>query len=308
MNTVDIPDDRKQLFKTLTDILAHFIEFCETYGLTYFVIAGTLLGTIRHKGIIPWDDDIDVLMMRDDYDKMLEIIRKGNNNTQYQFVNPETDPYFPKAFTRFSNNCTTMIPLKDAMYKYNHGCFIDIFPVDRIPDNKQKRFSFFLRCRLYLFIQLALGRYKSNIGTLGLSLKKRVLYYLAYPLFATNIITPAKLFKEYNKFASQYRESTEDAREIGTVTVSGENPRCIYLPEYFEETLQMPFENITVNVPKGWDLILRHAYGDYMTPVMQASVHGDSVFDPNIGYKEYIEKNKDFLEKEFVRIKTKKID
>lgn len=304
MDEINFNVDRKELFQTLIDVLVHFINFCEEHNLTYYVSGGTLLGTIRHKGFIPWDDDIDIMMMRDDYDKMLELIRKEKIDSQYKFINPETDPYFPKAFTRFANSRTTMIPLKDALYKYNHGCFIDIFPVDRIPDSESARKPYFKRCRLYWDLLLALGRYKSNIGTLGLSSKKKLFYYLLLPVFALQIITPGRLFKSFNRYASQYNNKPETSNEIATVMFSGANPRCIFQPEDFSETIQMPFESIYVSVPVNYDSILTHAYGDYMTPVKQASEHGDTVYDPNIGYEEYLEQHGAFLKEQFFKKKT----
>ena len=300
----DITVERKQLFDTLVDLFSHFITFCNDNELTYYVSGGTLLGTIRHKGFIPWDDDLDIMMPREDYDKMLDIVRRERNSSQYQFINPETDPYYLKAFTRFVNKNTTMIPLKDALYKFNQGCFIDIFPIDRIPDNPKVREVYFRRCSLYWGILLALGRYRSKIGTLGLNVKKKCFYYILFPFFLFKIITPTRLFKSFNAYASRYKSKKEKAKDVGTVMFSGSNPRCIFKPEYIGDVLSMPFESITVSVPKGYDAILSNEYGDYMTPVRQPTEHGDTVFDPNVPYDEYKKQNKDFLASEFFKRKT----
>ena len=297
---------KEELFNTLTDILQQFINYCRNNNLEYCAFAGTLLGAIRHQGIIPWDDDIDVVMLRKDYDKLLSQIEKAPLiNGKYKFLNTTIDPYFPKGFTRLTNINTTEIPLKDAMYKYNHGCFIDIFPLDDIPDSYILRKIYFIKLNIYLGLLQAIGRYQSEIGTVGLPFKKRLLYYAFLPAFKSQLLTPKKVNDRLNSCASFYSYKIKENKQIGTTVLSVGNPRFIYNKvDYMPEYMLLPFEQIKINVPIAYDNILRTSYVDYMKPVKQPSEHGDTIIDVHTGYTEYINSHFTELQQIFERVKN----
>ena len=116
------------------DILRKFILICEKYNLDYFVVFGTLLGTIRHEGFIPWDDDIDVGMLRTDYEKFLEVAQKECGE-EYFIQTIDTDPNYHLYFAKMRMNNTVFV--EDSLQKTtgNDGFYIDIFPYDVIPDD-----------------------------------------------------------------------------------------------------------------------------------------------------------------------------
>ena len=293
--------DKSKLFQTLVDILVNFDLFCKRNHLKYYAFAGTLLGTIRHKGIIPWDDDIDVVMMRDDYNKMLSLVRNSGLDSKYQFLNSDIDQYFPKAFTRLTNIDTTEIPLKDAMYKYNHGCFIDIFPLDYIPEGKMQKFLFFRKTDMLIQLLHIAGRQQSNTGPVGMSKTKALIYAISFPLNRTGILSVRKISARLNKHASRYNNKRSYCKKIGTVVFSSGNSRFIYnINEYLNGFHYRTFENTTICVPDGYDSILKNSYGDYMTPVQQQSEHGDTIINLEVGYKTYIEAHYQELQKLFI--------
>ena len=293
--------DKGRLFTVLVDILVQFDRFCERNNLQYYAFAGTLLGTIRHNGIIPWDDDIDVVMPREDYNKMLTLASNSGLDLRYQFLNADIDPYFPKAFTRLTNIDTTEIPIKDAMYNYNHGCFIDIFPVDYIPEGKLKRSVYYRLTDLYIQLLHISGRYQSGAGSVGMSRIRSVIYYLSCPLFKSGLLSVKKISEKLNKHASKFIKEKEFCKEIGTVVFSSGNPRFIYKKDdYLGVAIRYPFENTSIPIPEGYDNILRKTYGDYMTPVKQQSEHGDTIIDLDTGYKAYIKTHYKELQELFI--------
>ena len=300
--------DKKALFSTLVDILNNFIDFCNGNNLKYAAFAGTLLGAVRHNGIIPWDDDVDVVMPRKDYDVLQKLIKENSacrGGIQYKFLNTALDPYFPKGFTRLTNIYTTEIPIKDAMYKYNHGCFIDIFPLDAIPDDRLSRNIYFRMIGLYLSLLQAVARYQSGIGTIGLSSSKKLSYYAFLPFFKTNILNTQNIYSRLDSYASKYSKRNKSYREMGTTIFSVGNQRFIFSSDdYNSELIDLPFENITIKAPKEYDSILRKSYGDYMTPVRQPSEHGETIVDVTIGYEDYIRNHHDELKEIFNKVKS----
>ena len=127
-----------ELQKVELDILQHFIEACEKLNVQYFLVCGSALGAKRHGGFIPWDDDMDVGMYREDYNKFMEqapaILPEG-----YFLQNYKTDPAYSNVFAKLRNSNTTYIEKTAAELKINHGIYIDIFPLDGYPEDTEER-------------------------------------------------------------------------------------------------------------------------------------------------------------------------
>lgn len=286
-------DDKKKLFETLTDLLYQFDKVCKDNDLTYSIFAGTLLGAIRHKGIIPWDDDVDVVMPRKDYEKLLRL-PESTFSFPYFLQSPLTDKGFHKGIARLRNSNTTEISIIDAAFDCNHGAFIDIFPMDAVPDDgslfKQQVKELLLQVKLLHFA----GRYNGGVGALGLSGKKKIFYYALLPLYKTGVLTTEKIFKKYNGIASRYEN--DNTKRVGTICFSFDWERFIYERRDYEAGyMEMPFENIMVEAPKNYDSILTKSYKDYMTPIKAPSCHGETIFDMDTPYQEYVKENKDKL-------------
>ena len=126
----------KKIWYTEINLLIAFDRMCKEYNLKYSVCYGTLLGAIRHKGFIPWDDDIDVFMMRDDYNKMLKIA-PNYFKEPYFFQSAYTD-VMVWGFSKLRDSRTTAIEFDDMKEQFNQGIFIDIFPLDSTDDGSAK--------------------------------------------------------------------------------------------------------------------------------------------------------------------------
>ena len=129
----------KEIQQIGLSILKKFADYCEEHGLHYSLAYGTLLGAARHEGFIPWDDDVDVLMGREDYDKMIEYYNKGERIDGLSLLYPnETSDYL----TPFAKLCDDRTVAKEKSTKNKHGVWIDIFPVDKVPEDPNKALKF----------------------------------------------------------------------------------------------------------------------------------------------------------------------
>ena len=131
--------EKQELFSVLLDLLKELNRVCSENDITYYAFGGTMLGAIRHKGFIPWDDDVDIILPRKDYDRLKEVADKGAFGEPYFFQSPSTDKGYPKGFCRLRNSNTTEIPYDDVAMNCNRGIFIDIFPLDILPDDEKER-------------------------------------------------------------------------------------------------------------------------------------------------------------------------
>ena len=130
-------------------IFKEFIRVCEKHQLTYFALGGTLLGAVRHKGFIPWDDDIDIGMPREDYNKLMSLA-PSEFNFPYKLVNEKNTPSFTKAFMNLQDS-TTKILMTYSNVAHEESLWIDIFPIDGLPSNPIKKY---LHEKRYLFSRM----------------------------------------------------------------------------------------------------------------------------------------------------------
>src|SRR5699024_7471673 len=127
-------DEIKEVQKDQLDILIEFDRICKKNNIKYQLFAGTLLGAIRHKGFIPWDDDIDVCMLREDYEKFLNICNKDMKN-EYFLQTYNSDTNYIMQFAKLRKNNTIFLERVTANCDIHHGVYIDIFPLDDVRPN-----------------------------------------------------------------------------------------------------------------------------------------------------------------------------
>ena len=244
----------KHLQKVQKMMLKDFIKICEENDITYFVNGGTLLGTIRHGGFIPWDDDIDLMMFRKDFEKLNKIMSEKPNDKYHLFnvLNEETYPY---TFARFNLKNTLLEEFWANQVDYKTNIFMDIFILDNLPENNMKRFFYKWRC--FLLTQISLHR---SIKYENESKLKQFVQQGAYYILKILPISQISLKKRCVKTYKKYEDFDSD--EVCDF------PALIMLPIYKRNDWLPPkkakFEDIEVNVPNNPDAILKIIYGDYM--------------------------------------------
>ena len=244
----------KHLQEVQLMMLKDFIKICEDNDLLYSVIGGTLLGAVRHNGFIPWDDDIDVIMFRKDFEKLNEIMEK-NPNDKYNFINVLNEETYHYTWGRFTLKDTVLAEWWADQVDYTPNIFIDIFIMDNIPDNKIKRF--FHRWSSFTLNQLV--NY-SLIKFQNESKIKEIIQQSAYYILKIIPISPMTLKKRCVKTYRKYEDIECD--EVCDF------PSLAFMPIYDKQDFLHPkklkFEDIEVNVPNNYDKILTRLYGDYM--------------------------------------------
>lgn len=162
----------RQVQLTQLEILIEVDKICREHDIKYFLTNGTLLGAVRHKGFIPWDDDIDIGMCRKDYDIFLKIANKELDEKYFcQSIHSEADYYLP--FAKIRKNKTKYIEASTKHLDINKGVYIDVFPIDNVPDNAIARFSH--RIESYILFRIVLA--KSGIRSPD---DRRVLKHMVY--------------------------------------------------------------------------------------------------------------------------------
>lgn len=242
----------------LLDTFKAFARFCKQNDIQYFATSGTLLGAIRHKGFIPWDDDIDVFLLRKDYDKLLAL-KKDMQDTEYMVADFH-DRGYPYEFAKFYDKTKTFWEYKQ--FPFLIGPFIDLFPLDesQINDNEQERLYKKLHAAFWVYRKCISHQTWGEIATDLVHLNG-----LEWAIkFAKKIFyTPQSKYR-YKKLCNQY----EDIKKIkGDFYKPYWDVKHIQYPKsWFEEAITVPFEDTTIKVPNGYDEILTYIYDDYMTP------------------------------------------
>lgn len=242
----------------MLNILDAFSQFCESNNLNYFLDAGTLLGAVRHKGYIPWDDDIDVNMPREDYDHFCQLIKENDGFIEeHLYVEFPEDTIFP--FLKIADDRTILVEYPNK-YPMEVGVYIDIFPKDGIKDDS-------LRTKLVCDISRILNLFRwFNVFSIyawkhNKSLIRRVIAYCGRKLIKHPNI-PLKLQQDWIK--RNNKKHPLDKCNFVTTLVNGEFHKRAP-KECFSDYIKMEFEGKQYRGPAGYDTYLRCLYpGDYM--------------------------------------------
>ena len=268
----------KAVWNVEIDLLVKLLEVCERHHLRCWVADGTLLGAVRHKGFIPWDNDIDVCMLRDDYDRLLAL---GADAFEYPYFlqSPYSDDSYFRAHAQFRNSATAGIRPSDSYRPFNQGLFIDIFPLDAVPEDLEERRAILKRIRKVTRFLKAKDTPILASGRLGLVFRKLECKWMVW---RKGWIT---IYKEVDELLRS--ADLSKCRYVAELGFSGDE----YLLDkrIFDSTVMLDFEQIQVPVPVGYESYLRTQYGDdYMTPRQVPTAHDDMVVDVERSYVELL--------------------
>lgn len=260
------------------DLLRCFIETCEKLNLNYFLVCGSALGAARHEGFIPWDDDMDVGMYREDYNKFMKLAPALLPEGIF-LQNYKTDPKYPHVFAKLRNSNTTYIEKSAKDLKINHGIYIDIFPLDGYPDStkEQKKLTFLKK---WYKLQLA------SAFKLPDTLKGKL--FLSFLRLLGCHKRTSKILAKYERVVSKYPvKGSKIICNHGTWYGS----RDYISSEYYGKGSDAVCEGITVRVPEKCDEYLTALYGDWRTPPpieKQKGHHYYEVCDTKNPYTHYL--------------------
>jgi len=271
----------KKIWAVELDLLAEFDRVCRKHGIKYQVFAGTLLGTIRHKGFIPWDDDMDVAMSRDDFNKLCAVA-KDEFHEPYFFQTAMTDRKYFFGFARLRNGLTTGVISGNESTDYNNGIYIDIFPLDGLP---RSAFLSWIQRHIQVLVVKCCTTY-------GRTKRKNN----HFPDVVSRLLRPVIRLLPFEWWYRLY---------VGVLTFWTKHSEMLCLRTHFlfgerykikkeelADILELPFENLMVPVPRSYDTVLLRMYGDYkkFPPIeLRGKWHeGQIHFEPDIPYKEYL--------------------
>ena len=237
-------------------ILNEFIRICDENNLIYYMYAGSLLGAIRHKGFIPWDDDLDVVMYRKDFEKFKEIFIALNHEKLELLCNETESEYFyllSKLMlkgTRFEESWLNQVD-------FHIGINIDIFVLDDLADNKLKRF-YQLRKSFWYNKMLIM----SSVKLEDLPLVSKLFSHTIYHVLRFFNVRPKTIYNKCLKFLKKYADS--DSNDLFDISATAKEYPLIFRKKDFSSVKKVKFEDIEVSVPVNYDYILKSLYGDYM--------------------------------------------
>ncbi len=239
-------------------LAAELKRICEKNNIKYFMIAGTLLGAVRHKGFIPWDDDMDFAIMREDFSKFLSVC-KAELGDDFILQDMFSDEHYALPVAKLLLKGTNFTERNTSKNKAQKGIFIDIFPYDSIPDDENLRKKH--NRNIYFLKRLFLAKQCYSIAEKGQTLKRIIYALLRFmSFFVTKNYIRNKLDKELRRFENQ---NTKKVAAMGGAY--GYTKESVEL-KWFNETVELPFEDITLSAPKDYEEYLTYFYGDYMTP------------------------------------------
>lgn len=258
---MDIKNIKQEWNNTLIDILKAFIEICDKHQLRYYCCAGTAIGAVRHHGIIPWDDDIDVIMPRPDYDRLMQLAETEDFG-KYQIVSPYgQDKTYPYYFSKIVDSETTLIEERERPCII--GLFVDIFPLDATDDDVEKAKRLKDKYTKVINRYNAVNTHNTFWEYLSLLSHRREWgrFVIKTAAFFFRSAMRRRLIRKMDCLSHLY--DYDKAKNVQVYTGSYGH-REVFPKAWLGQGKEFPFEHTTVLLPEHYDQYLRHFFGEYM--------------------------------------------
>lgn len=253
----------KKLQDKNLELLIYFKKFCENHNIDFYLSGGSCLGAVRHNGFIPWDDDIDLLMKRDDYERLEILWNTYADTSRYSCVRPNDKIANGNKYITIHDNRTTFIQKGREMFDANQGIALEILPIDGYPNKKYQRSLQIFWALIYSLYanKLPYKKYGKIVEIICNTLLKLV----------SNRSTQYKIFRFAEKQMSKYK--ILDCEHLA-VLCTFKNISHKYSKKMFDNPIYIQFEGVSMPIPREYDTYLRMLYGDYMKlPPLEERCH-----------------------------------
>ncbi|MBO1720459.1 LicD family protein [Extibacter sp. GGCC_0201] len=273
-------EEIREIQEKSLEMALYFKKICDENNLLFYFCGGCCIGTVRHKGFIPWDDDVDVFMPRRDYELLKRIWKMKADTSRYTLENSDEFHIDYNLFLNIRDNSTTFIRPYQQELDISHGLILDVLPLDGCPSNKFKRKIQLMWAMVYSLYRSQMvpsnhGRFMEMAGKSALALipSKKMRY---------------KIWRFAEKKMTKY--NIEDCRFVTELCAGPHYMKNEYPKEAFDAAVYKEFEGHMMPIPQGYDDYLRIAFGDYMKlpPKEKQVAHHDVIkCDLKTGYKQY---------------------
>lgn len=244
----------QQIREVQTEVLKEVIFFCNSNNLEYFITGGTLLGAVRHAGYIPWDDDIDLIMPRKDYDIFIKTFNISRTD-RFKVLSIAYDKLFPYTYAKAVDSNTVLE--EDNGFNYPINVYVDIFPLDNLTDD--------IKCALRTYYTILFYLKLLNVKKANLSDKKTFLKTLIIRIMKT-LLSKIEYYEITNRIDKKSKKYADEktGKYVGVMSLLAYRKSEIVEADIFSKSLYLTFEGIPVKAPIGYDKYLNSLYGNYM--------------------------------------------
>lgn len=284
--TYVVTDEQRELWQIEVELLEKFKQICKKYGMQYYASSGTLLGAVRHKGFIPWDDDIDLFLKWKDYKKFIKVA-PCECQYPYFFQDHHTETEGEASACRIRRSDTTGCTKWEAENitnpEYNRGVFIDIFPLFELPNSlfgrhfQKKMVMFWWKCI----------RGHDALREIQNGKISKYEVYIKYFRFARLLFDITTIKDHYLSACAFHGIHVKATAELGATSSRIHQPNLIWNAKAYRETIELPFENTTISCPIEYEEVLSKQYGAWQVPVMNGARHEMTVLDIKHPYTDY---------------------
>jgi len=268
----------------MLDILKEFDALCSKYGLRYWMAGGSLLGVMRHRGFIPWDDDLDVFMPRPDYEKLWSLIGRRKQDGHYVLCRTTAKKNYHHRVMQLVDVNTTFVHSRSKDEDVEHGLYIDIIPLDGCPDNKLQRLSQIVNAIVYSIYNIQCPP-EYNGG------KLTGIITLATKIMLAVVKDPKKRYRIWKRAEKKMtRYPWDSCRQVKSICAGFDVLIHPFEKEWFVGERKGPFEDFEVSIPAKTEEYLKTKYNDYMkVPPKEQQVvrHHTEFIDLNTPYTVY---------------------
>ncbi|MDF9843780.1 MULTISPECIES: LicD family protein [unclassified Paenibacillus] len=245
------PEDLRAVQLIQVEMLAEVDRICRLHHINYAMIGGTMLGAIRHKGYIPWDDDADIGLLRAEYEKFRKVCETDLDPDRFYFQDMRSTPGYRWGYGKIRRKNTYFLREGQAHMPYESGIFIDIFPFDSVPDGKWAEKLHNLHCTIIRKILW------SEVG------KKTDKNPMLRGIFSLLSLIPLEMVSNHlQRFTEKFNR--QNGERVRTITFPAPDKYSEGKREWFEQTAEYPFEHLNLLGHYDYNAYLTHKFGDYM--------------------------------------------